>query len=801
MDTMLSDIRYSARRLRAAPAFSIVATLTLGLAIAATTAVYSVIDALMLRPLPYRDPERLVDVAVTGSAGVARTDSPIDRFRRWRENMEVFEALEAYANRNFSLSGHGEPISVGGAAFTGGFMQMLGVPPIRGRVIGPDDTQPGRELVAVISEGLWRSRFGGEEAILGKSIRLGERYYQVIGVMPSSFSFPWGRRDVWVPLPSNVKTGTIHITARLRSEHDRRQAQLGLDTMSGALADAGVIPPGRRVVLQPPIARHLNPGIAQSLMVLAGAVVIVLLIACANLANLLLVQGATREREIAVRTALGASRRRVVRQLLTETLLLAVAGGAVGVLLAQWAIDLVAALTPSTMTFLETSAIRLDARVAAFAFGLTLTTAIVFGLVPALRGSRITPRDALQAGVGSATGAPRQERMRRGFVLLQLALSMMLLVGAGLLIRTFIHLTRIDPGFDSRNLVTAELSLPTWKYRTPAAREQFYTTLTERLRTVPGVVATTITGGTPPTGGGLSFGLKFDVRGRGIVHDDPMLIMPTSDVDPDYFSTMGIPLKAGRTFDTDDRNGSVPVVVIGESMARRLWPAENPVGQQVRWFEEGPYYTVVGVVGDVYQFEHDKPRGQFAAYYPSPIGGQGQTTIVVRTALDPATTARTIREVIWSVDPDQPIRAIETLDDAYGEFFATPRFYAFLMTVFAGLGLVIAGVGLYGVIAYATAQRTREFGIRLALGAQRGDVLRLVLRTGIAMAVSGIALGLAGSLFVTRSVESLLVDVQRTDVVTYVAVVLALGTIAVAACWVPAHRATRVDPVVALRYE
>ncbi len=801
MDTVLSDLWYAVRRIRAMPGFGLAATLTLGLALAASTAIYSVIDALMLRPLPYRQADRLVDIAITSPDGVARRNVTIEQFQRWREQTDVFEAVEAFANRNFALTGGGEPVNIGGAAFTGGFMQMLGVGPVRGRVIGPDDTRPGRDQVAVISDRLWRTRFGADETIVGRSIRLGEQYYEVVGVMPTSFSFPWGRRDAWVPLPATLKTGTITVTARLRPNHDLRQAQVRIDAMTSALAEAGAMPPGRRAVLYPPIARHLNPGIKRSLFVLAGAVTLVLLIACANLANLLLVQGAAREREIAVRTALGASRRRVVRQLLTETLLLAAAGGACGLLLAQWAIDLLAAFTPASMTFLETTAIRLDSRVVVFALLLTGITAMVFGLVPAVRGSRPAPHGALQAGARSATGAPRQGRMRRGFVLLQLALSMMLLVGAGLLIRTFVHLTRINPGFDPRNLVTAELTLPTWKYPTPALREEFYTGVTDRLRARPGVLATTVTGGTPPTGGGFSFGLKFEVRGRGIVLDDPALMMPTSDVDPDYFATMGIPLKAGRTFTEDERQGATPVVIVGESMARRLWPGENPVGQQVRWFPNGPWYTVVGVAGDVYQFQHDRPRGQFAAYLRAPEGGAGQATIVVRTALDSDTTARTLREVIWSVDPEQPIRTIETLEDAYGEFFATPRFYAFLMTAFAVLGLVIAGVGLYGVVAYATAQRTREFGVRMALGAQRGDVLRLVLRTGFLMALSGIALGLLGSLFVTRAVESLLVEIQPTDTATYAAVVLALGTIAVVACWLPARRATRVDPVVALRSE
>ena len=802
MDSLLTDIRYAARRIKSAPAFSLVAIVTLGLAIAATTAIYSVVDALMFRPLPYRDAHQLVDVAVTGADGVARGNVTVPQFRGWEQQAGLFAAIEAYANRGLALTGGGEPVNLGGAAFSGGFMEMLGVPPQLGRILTSDDTQPGREQVVVISDRLWKTRFGADPKVLGRTVRLADKSYEIVGVMPGSFSFPWGRRDVWVPLPAATTAGSLNLTARLRPDATREQTQVQLDSMTSALAEAGAIPANRRAVLNLPIARHINPGIRRGLAVLAGAVMLVLLIACANLANLLLVQGTAREREIAVRTALGASRGRTIRQLLTETALLAIAGGALGILIAQWAIDLLAAFTPPDMTFLETSAIRLDARVVLFAIALTAITGAAFGLLPALRGSRTAPHDTLKDGARSATGGPRQEHLRRAFVLMQLALTVMLLVGAGLLTRTFLHMTRLNPGFDPRNLVTAQLVLPGWKYKTPELREQFHTTLVDRLRATPGVIGATVTGGTPPSGGGFSFGMKFDIRGRGIVLDDPTLTMPTSDVDAAYFETMRIPLKAGRTFTRDDSApGAAPVIVIGESLARRLWPGENPINQQLRWFSRGPYYTVVGVVGDVYQFEYDQPRGQLAAYHPAALGGSGQTMLVVRTTLAAETMARTLREAIWSVDPDQPIMAIETIETAYEEFFARPRFYAFLMSVFAVLGLVIAGVGLYGVVAYATAQRTREFGIRMALGAQRSDVLRLVLRTGFLLAIGGIVLGAAGSLLVTRGLASMLVEIQRTDAMTYAAVLAASGAIAVIACWIPARRATRVDPVVALRYE
>ncbi|HSC25876.1 MAG TPA: ABC transporter permease [Vicinamibacterales bacterium] len=805
MEGLVNDVRYAIRRLASAPGFTAVAALTLGLGIGANTAIYSVVDALMLRPLPYRDPARLVDIAISNESGISSRSLTAAQYLEFRAQSPIFDAVEAYMPRSAALIGSSEPQILLGIAMTGGVMRMLGVPPQIGRGIDDGDAVPGRDQVVVLSDELWRRQFDADPAIVGNTIRLSDKVYDVIGVMPPAFNFPWGQRHFWVPLPvdpSGKAAGRFNVTARVRGDLSVAQAQLRLDAVAPGLEQTAAAA-GWRVKLDVPIARHLNPPVRRALYVLAGAVSLVLLIACANLANLLLVQGAARGREIAVRTALGATRGRLMRQLLTETVALSVLGGALGLLAAQWAIELLAAFTPREMTFLNVDTIRLDARVIAFAVGITGMTALTFGLLPAFRSARALPQDSLKETARSATGTRRQERVRRAFVLVQLALSLMLLVGAGLLTRTFTRITRLDPGFDPHNLLTVSLSLPRWKYPTRALQQQFYDGIAGRLRAAPGVVATTITGGVPPRGGGISFQLHFEIEGRGIVLDDPNLLMPFSEVDGDYFSVMRIPLRDGRTFSREDTLEAPRAIIIGEAMARRLWKGDSPIGERIRWDSDVPWHTVVGVVGDVYQFRHDQPRDQFALYYPNSQsrGIPGQQTILIRATGDPAAIAPVVRSLIREVDPDQPLSRIETVDEAYREFFATPRFYAFLMTAFALVGLAISAVGLYGVLAYAIAQRTREFGIRMALGAQRADVLRLVLGSGAAIIAAGVTLGAAGSLILSRALESLLVDVQRTDIATYALVSLLLATIALIACWVPARRATLVDPVTALRLE
>jgi putative ABC transport system permease protein len=807
MDALINDLRYAARRLVKSPGFTSVALVTLALALGANTAIYSVVDALMIKPLPYRDPGRLTELAGLTRDGLSNVYFTVDQFTEWRALTTVFGDLQAYTNRPATIAGDGEPETLLGAALTGGMMRMLGVQPSVGRGLAESDAHAGRDHVVVLSEDIWRRRFGADPKALGKTIRLDDQPYTIVGVMPRAFNFPYGQRQFWIPLaldgPVTPASPRISLIGRVRDGLTMKEAQARMDVVSSALVADKRHPAGWKTMLGQLTAGHLNPPVRRALYVLSGAVVLVLLIACANVANLLLLQGGVRRREVAVRAALGASRARLLRQLLTETLLLAIVGGLAGLLLAEWAIDLLSAYTPKAMTFLSINDIALNGRVLAFAGALTMCTAALFGLLPAFRSAGDGPLTALAQGSRTATGAPRQERLRRVFVLAQLALSLMLLVGAGLLVRTFVHVTRHNVGFDPRDLVSMQISLPRNRYPTLEARSRFDRDVLAHVAAAPGVARASVEGGAPPVGGGISFSLKIDVEGKGTVLDDSQLILPFNNVDPGYFDLMRIPVRRGRVFNANDTAVSPKVIILSESFAQRLWHGADPVGQRVRFDPEDPWFTVVGVVGDVYQFRHEELRDQFSVYYPVTQNryATAYRMLVVRTAGEPASVVAAVKRAVWAVDPLQPIANVQTLDAAYAEFLSVPRFYAWLMGVFAAIGLAIACIGLYGVLSYATAQRTREFGIRIALGASSRDVLALVMRGGVAMTLAGIVAGVLGSLAVTRVLQSLLIDVSRTDVWTYCGVSGLLVAIALGATWVPAHRAARTDPAVTLRYD
>ena len=798
MESLSNDLRYAVRRLASARGLATTAILTLAVSIGAATSIYSVVDAILLRPLPFSDPASLLQVWRV-QEGHESPYLSLEAFEEWRRHDDVFAAAEPFRTRSVALLGSGEPHFLVAAEIGGGMMDLLGVPARIGRPLQPpDDT--GRRAVVVLSDALWRSRFAADPGVLGRQIRVDDRSFEVVGVMPPQFRFPRDLTQLWMPLSESPASQPVNVLARLRQGVGTEQARDRLGAIAASLQQERPTRNGWQIAARPFQEQRANRSERYALYVLTGAVMVVLLIACANIANLLLVQGVAREREISVRAALGASRGRLARQLATETLVLALAGGALGIWLAMWAVDLLAAFTPRAFTFLSANTISLDGRVLLFAVTVTVLTAVVSGLTPALRNSRT---DLTRSGNRTATASGHQDYVRRVFVVAQLALSLMLLIGAGLLARTFIRLTALDPGFNPGNVVTVDLSLPRWKYGTRPAQQQFFEMAAERLRAVPGVTAVTIAGGKPPTAGGISFGLRFEIDGKGVVLDDPTLLLPTAEVHPEYFAVLGIPLVAGRTFSGEDRPGGPPAIIISREMANRLWQGENPVGQRLRLRAEGRWHTVVGVVGDVYQLEYNSPRGMFAAYYPmsqSP-GMTAQETLIIRTAGDPDPLVPAIRQQIWSVDPDQPLLTVQTMDSLYAEFLGVPRFQAILMGGFAIMGLTIAAVGLYGLLAYATSLRTREFGIRMALGARPADVLAIVLRHGAGLVGAGLALGVAGSLVMTRTMESLLVDVPRTDPATYAAVACALGAVTLVACLVPARRATRVDPVTALRSE
>jgi putative ABC transport system permease protein len=810
MTTFLMDVRYGVRRLAVNPGFTIAAVLTLALGIGANTAIYSVVDTLLLRPLPYRNPDTLVQLYREAGNGFKNPNLTYDDFMQWRQAAELFAQVEAFdsrsqtirpldSRRSLGAGAHGEPEHITTAGLTGGMMEMLGAVPLLGRTLQPADAQPGRDGVAVISYALWQRQYGGRHDAIGESIQLDDRSYEIVGVMPSAFRFPYLNRQVWVPLvpapPSpGVRTTRYETLAQLNPGVTVTQAQERIRTVSATAT---------KMDLTPFMDRRVNRTVEQALYAFAAAVAVLLLIATANVANLLLVQSAAREREVALRASLGAGRGRLIRQFLTETALIAIAGGCAGVVVAMWSVDLLATTAPEGMRWVSEHEIAVDRRSLAVAGALTGISALLFGTLPAIKASRPALHDALKAGGRSASDGPGHGRLRGGFVVAQLALSLVLLVAAGLLTRTFIGLTRVDPGFQSDKLLAATITVPSYKYRTPEARREAMQQYADKLRGMPGIAGLTVTQGMPPDSGGIMFGLKFEIEGRGTVLEDPELVMPYTEVEPDYFRVLQLPLLRGRTFDDTDAAGSPKVIVINEYMARQLFGSIDIVGQRFRTSARSPWYTVVGVAANVYQFDAAKPARMFNAYFPRSQRNDSfsQATIVMRTNGDPAAMIPAVKAQVWSVDPTQPFYHLDTVSGMYDEFFAEPRFYAAMMSIFGVIGVLVAAIGLYGVLSYAVAQRTREFGIRLALGATPGDILRLAIGHGGALTLVGIVLGCGASLLVAPSLASLLVDLAPLDPVTYVTVVAALGTAAAIATLVPAHRAVRTNPVTALRHE
>jgi putative ABC transport system permease protein len=799
--SVLTDIRYAVRRFLAAPGFVAIALGSLALGIGATTAIYSVVDALMLKPLPYGDPARLVDLGTQTQTGALRYFDG-DQIEILKARTDLFTSVDAFNFAGSMLVGGDEPTQSVGAVVGGDLLQTIGVPPQLGRLIDRSDVREGRQVI-LLSDGLWRSRFGADPTVIGRTIRLDDKVVEVIGVMPRTFKFPTVRQEFWLPFnPSAVPAGRrpMFAIARLPTDStiEDAKARVEASTIGVRNRQGSLVPTPLRIVQ--PLGRFLNAPVRTAIFLLAGAVVLVLLIACANIANLQLVQNAGRYREIAVRAALGAPRGRLVRQFLIESLLLSIGGGALGLLVAQWFIDILATSAPQDSGIVSVNAFGLDSRVVLFAIAATTLTGCLSGIVPAIRGSRSGSHNDLRSSGRSATNGQKQERLRSAFVVLQLAISVVLLVGATLLARTFLRLTWLDPGFDPRGLAIASLELPRWKYQTASARQEFFGSLIERVRALPGVAGAASV--TMSSGGGVSFGLTFEVEGRGVVLDDPKIEVPHSYVAADYFSVMRIPIAAGRAFTSHDDAGAPRAIVINQAMASRLWNGSDPVGQRVRMGtrEADPWYTVVGIAGDTYQYDYARTQAPITFYLPiSQTGTGAMATIVARTAGDPATLLPLIREQVRSLDQGQPIWRLRTGTTEYAEFLALPRFYTLLMGALAGLGAVIAAVGLYGVMAYAISQRTREFGIRLALGAQKSDVLGMVLRSGGSLTALGLLAGIASSLFMTRWIESMLIDVPRLDAISYAGAALLFALIALAACWIPARRATSVDPIVALR--
>jgi len=819
MQTLWQDLRYGLRMLASHAGFTIVAILTLTLGIGANTAIFSVINGVLLQPLPYYDPSRLMILSErTPEFETMSVSYP--NYLDWEKQDRSFESLAAHRWGDYDLTGGGMPEHLSGRIVSSGFFSTLGVKPLLGRDFEAQEDHLGAARVVMISGGLWKRRFGASPEVIGKLITLSGRGYTVIGVVPADFRL-WGAADVFTLLGqwddvlarSREAHPGIRAIGRLKPGVSREQAEADMNSVAAQLAQIYPKSNAHHGVNVRPLAQDIVGDVRPALLVLLGAVGFVLLIACANVANLLLARSASRRREMAVRAALGASQARMVRQVLTESVLMAVAGGALGLLLARLGTQAVVAAIPGGLPRMEN--IGVDVWVLAFTLVVSVATGVIFGLAPALQMSRLGLHTTLREGSRGSTGG--QHRLRAVLMVAEVAASLVLLIGAGLMLRTMWQLSRVKPGFNPRNLLTFSVGLSPVNRATPDRIRTAYRQLAEDTRALPGVQAAGMGDDVPLSGNDSE--LPFWVSGRPRPSSQSEMLWALDyDVSPGYLRAMGIPLLRGRFISDTDIKGSAPVIVIDEMMAKSLFPQQDPIGQSIRIAVpegfgpglDGPI-QIVGVVGHVKHFGLDSDAAskiQYQVYLPFmqlpdqiiPLAVSGMT-MMVRTSVDPLSLASAVRHCVSGNNGEQPVFDVQTMDQIVSDSVAGRRFSMLLLAVFAGLALLLATVGIYGVISYNSTQRTHEIGIRMALGAERADVLRLVVGQGLRLALIGIGAGLAAALGLTRLMSSMLYGVRPTDIVTFAAVSLLLAGVAVLASYVPARRATRVDPIVALRYE
>ncbi|WP_420130058.1 ABC transporter permease [Longimicrobium sp.] len=806
MDTLLQDLRYGLRMLSRTPGFTLVAVLTLALGIGLNTAIFSVVNGVLLRPLPFREPDQLVRLHHVHPEKAAEGGpfSPQD-LEDLRAGANGFESLAAYIHEPgetaLNLAGDGgEPAVVQGASVSKEFFPLLGVNAAIGRTLRPEENVPGNDRVAVLSDALWRSRYNADPSIVGKTVTLEDRPTTVVGVMPPSFTFPGREAEVYIPIsligeddvPSQRDLRWLEVVGRLRPGTTPEAAINSVNSVLGRLAVEHAASNegwGRARVetLRDAIVGPVRP----ALLVLLGTVFLVLLVACANLANLLLARASAREREVAIRTALGAGRGRLVRQMLTESVVLALLGGVLGLGLAVFGVRALLALSAGTIP--RPDAVGVDGRVALFALLLSLGTAVLFGLVPAVRAARGATSDTLRDG-GRGGSERRGGTTRAVLVLAQTAAAMVLLVGAGLLVNSFYRLMNVDPGFRSENVLMASLDLIE-KYESTEERNGYRNELIRRVGEIPGVVAVGAAKTQPLRGGGDSY--EFTLPGR----SGPDAVMSpasgTMIVTSGYFTALGIPLVRGRVFEpADDRADAPAVMMINQAAARRYWGGADPVGQTVTL--QGIPLTVIGVVGDV-RNEGLASAAEPAVYFSYGLAPRRSTQLFIRTAGDPEAAASAVRQAIHAVDPQQPIAEVRTLQSALSETVAQPRFFTLLLTIFGSVAVFLAALGLYGVVAYSVTRRTTEIGIRMALGARARDVVQMVVRRSVWPTAAGIVAGAFAAMLLARLMASMLFEVRPADPVTFGAAALLLASVAVVASWLPARRAARIEPTQALR--
>lgn len=797
METFFQDLRYGFRMLRKNPGLTLVAVVTLALGIGANTAIFSIVNATLLRPLPFSEPQRLVWVwDVQPNYGNAPSSYP--EFLDWRNRNQVFESIAGYQGANFNLTGVGDPERVPGLLTTANFFSLLGVQPVLGRTFLDEEDRPGANPVVLLSQSFWKSHFGADPGLIGRTIVFNGKSHSVVGILPNS-SIGRFRGDVFVPLaldPTKMSRGLhfLNVVARLKKGMGLERAQGDMDTVAAQIRKQNATDHGIRLVT----LRELIIGNSRLLLlVLLGVVSFVLLIACANVANLQLARANARLKELAIRTALGARRARLVRQWLTESAALAIVGGTLGVALAYWSVHFLRA--SSLVNFPRLDEAGIDGRVLGFTLGVSLLSSLLFGLIPALQSSTLNLNDSLKEGGRGSSSGMTHHLTRDGLIVIEVALSLVLLIGAGLMIKSFIRLLRVNPGFHPENVITMKINLPASTYGDNQKQASFYQQVLHRLENLPGVVAASVVNNLP-MGGGSTNG-DFDVEGNPPWPNGQGPITEDHVVGPNYFRVMRIPLMRGRYFTERDVVGAPSVVVINEAFAQRVWPNENPLGKRVRiGWPNNNWLEVIGVVGNVKQEALDSAT-TLEAYVPFLQGPVPAMTLVVRTNGNPNSWVGAVRSQILAVDKNQPIYNVMSLEEVISISVGQRRWNMILLAVFAGVALILAAVGVYGVISYAVSRRTHEIGTRMALGARQIDVLRMIIAQGVVLSLYGVILGLASSFLLTRFLSGLLFEVTSTDPMTYVLIPVLLAFVALVASYIPARRATKVDPMVALRYE
>lgn len=817
MQTLWQDLRFGVRVLLKQPGFTLIAVITLALGIGANTAIFSIVNAVLLRPLPYAEPERLVAIWETGNRNPAgKSAVAYPNFFDWRTHSTSFERMAAYYTNSVTLTGVATPVNLRCAVVSAELFALLGAKPQQGRLFLPEEDKPNSTGRAVIvSQGFWQRQFSSDSNLAGKTLTLNGRLFNVVGVMPAGFQYPieadpvelWvaagvdGEKDKPEDQANNEQRGAhfLQVVGRLKPGVEIKQAQAELDVIAANLEKAYPDTNTRAGVRVISYHNDLVSDYRSALWIILGAVGCVLLIACANVANLLLARATVRYKEIAVRSALGANRWRVIRQLLTESLTLSLVGGCLGLLLAWWGIEMLVRIIPEDVPRL--AEINLDRWVFGFTFLVSALTGIIFGLAPAMQASKVELTEAMKEG-GRASSSSGRSRLRNALVIAEIAVAIVVLVGAGLLLQSFRNLQQVDLGYDTGNVLTASVEIPDTQYPKQEQAAAFYTGLMEKVKALPGVESASAI--TPLPLSGDTFSITFEVEGRNI----PKGELPNAHfrvISEEYFSTMKIPLLAGRDFAASDGAASQPAVIINEAFAQKHFPGEVPLGKHLKpgisMGGEMKWYEIVGIVKNVKHRQSLSRDYEPEYYFPHRQLSFGNMNLVVRTKNDPRALVGALQNEVSSLDKNVPLYRPKTLEQYLGVAVSQPRFNAFLLTLFAGLALLLTAIGLYGVMAYSVVQRTQEIGIRIALGARTGDVLKMVLRHGLILAAIGLVIGLGIAFALTRLMSAMLYGVTATDPLTFAIIALLLSGVALLACYLPARRATQVDPLIALRSE